>query len=73
MRDRYDYLEFEIGNEERFERLLRMFDELRKLKEHGHPAGLPGIEEDPIWLDYLDEEAIDWFFRSNGWSYENTL
>jgi hypothetical protein len=73
MRDWYDYLEFEISDEERFERLLRMIEELRKLKEHGLPASLPGIEEDPTWMDYLDAEAVDWFCKSKGWDFENTL
>jgi hypothetical protein len=73
MRDGYDYLEFEIGDEERFERLLRMFEELRKLKEHSLPVDLLGIEEDPTWVDYLDEEAVEWFCESKGWDFENTL
>jgi hypothetical protein len=47
MRHRYDYLEFEIGDEERSDRLLGIFEELRKLKKHGLPTGLPGIDEDP--------------------------
>jgi hypothetical protein len=73
MRDRYDYLEFEIGDEDRFKLLLSMFEKLRKLKENGLPTDLPDIEEDPAWVDYLDEEAVNWFCKSEGWDFENTL
>jgi hypothetical protein len=72
MRDRYDYLEFEIRDAERFERFQKLFEALRKLKESGLPADL-GIEDDPSWVDYLDTQAADWFCASEGWDFENTL
>jgi hypothetical protein len=76
LRDTYDYLEFEIGDEKRFERLLSMFGKLRRLKErypHPLPADLRGIQDDPTWMDYLDEEAVDWFCNTRRWDFENTL
>jgi hypothetical protein len=76
MRDRYDYLEFEIGNAARFDRLTTMFEKLRRLKEqYPHPISdqQGALEGDPSWMECLDEEARTWFTKSEDWSFENTL
>jgi len=68
MQEQYFYLEFTIGNEQRFALFTRFFAAIKREKDRVIAAW--NAEEcpddydpvkDPQWLDYLDEEAIEWF------------
>ncbi|MBE9044468.1 hypothetical protein IQ255_08635 [Pleurocapsales cyanobacterium LEGE 10410] len=70
MKDEYSYIEFTIGNLDRFACLQKMFEKLKEVKNNW----LPDIYlkekndlnySDPVdsfpWKNYLDREAAEWF------------
>ena len=71
MKDEYCYIEFEIGNLNRFASLQKLFAKLKKVKQDliqdvyltEKQTSLDYV--DPVdnfqWRDYLDDEAIAWF------------
>ena len=70
MKDEYSYIEFKIGDLERFTCLQKMFEKLKEVKKNWLQDLY--LEEknnlsysDPVdnfsWKDYLDDEAIKWF------------
>ena len=76
MRDRYFYLEFAICSVSRFDALARMFAALKTEKDRivaSWHSDAPEDEYDPAqepkWLEFLDEPAMEWF--ANTFDYDS--
>ena len=71
MKDEYCYIEFEIGDLNRFASLQKMFAKLKEVKNdliqdvYLTEKQTSSDYVDPVdnfqWRDYLDDEAIEWF------------
>ena len=71
MKDEYSYIEFEIGDNNRFADLQKMFAKLKEVKNdliqdvYLTEKQTSSDYVDPVdkfqWRDYLDDEAIEWF------------
>jgi len=68
MRDRYFYIEFDIGSEARFHTLHRFFTALQAEKNRIFKSGDGRAQEAdyhpakaPQWFNLLDDAAIEWF------------
>jgi len=87
MKDTYSYIEFEIDNLTRFERLKTLFLKLKEVKDNQDcldearylelkQNGLDYI--DPVdnfpWQFYLDDQALEWFANTFDFnSYEGVI
>ena len=78
MKDVYSYIEFEITNLDRFIRLQKLFNKLKKVKndwmQDTHLENKNDRDyNDPVdsfpWQDYLDDAAIQWF--ANSFDYDS--
>ena len=77
MRDKSFYLEFRIGSQRRFDALHRFFTALKSEKDQIIKSWDSDAEQDqydpasePKWLDFLDDEAVEWFANTFDYNSE---
>ena len=61
MKEKFFYIEYEIGNEERHNKFEILFLKLREEKENYYQSGIEPSSEAEDWIKYLDDEARKWF------------
>ena len=61
MKEKYFYIEYQIGNGERHEKLEILFQKIKEEKAKYSETGNEPSSEMEDWIKYLDIEAEEWF------------